>query len=175
MGTRFTIFDTQSSYSCGSVGLVSEKAGARRVTAKQISPSKPGGAPGGSYMVANIAYELNVLGSRGPRRMQCSFDSIPLSSMELGGSVPPPSILHSESMDVDASTPDFVSVGGSEPLTPPRTKVAAVADCSAVDWEATVEGMGGGSKGLEGPLVLKNKVGGWDGDGDGDWEGGMRA
>ncbi|KAL3591999.1 hypothetical protein D5086_010639 [Populus alba] len=37
--------------------------------------------------VATITYELNVLRSRGPRRMHCIMHSIPMSSIEEGGTV----------------------------------------------------------------------------------------
>ncbi|TXG63520.1 hypothetical protein EZV62_010514 [Acer yangbiense] len=46
----------------------------------EVSPR----VPVGNYPVAHISYELNVLGSRGPRRMQCVMDAIPASSIEPG-------------------------------------------------------------------------------------------
>lgn len=44
--------------------------------------------PSGSYNIAQITYELNVLGTRGPRRMNCTMHSIPMSALEPGGAVP---------------------------------------------------------------------------------------
>lgn len=41
----------------------------------------------GSYNTAQITYELNVLGTRCPRRMNCMMYSIPASSLAPGGSV----------------------------------------------------------------------------------------
>lgn len=44
--------------------------------------------PAGDYPVIQINYEVNVLGSRGPRRMNCIMDSIPVSAIEQGGTAP---------------------------------------------------------------------------------------
>lgn len=43
-------------------------------------------APTGTCDVAHISYELNMLGTRGPRRMQCILHSIPVSAVVEGGS-----------------------------------------------------------------------------------------
>ncbi|KAL2510587.1 Tubby-like F-box protein 3 [Abeliophyllum distichum] len=51
---------------------------------KQVSPR----VPSGNYPVAHISYEVNILGTRGPRRMQCVMDAIPSSAIEPGGVVP---------------------------------------------------------------------------------------
>ncbi|WVZ54320.1 LOW QUALITY PROTEIN: hypothetical protein U9M48_005136 [Paspalum notatum var. saurae] len=40
------------------------------------------------YSIAQISSELNILGTRGPRRMNCVMHSIPASGLESGGSVP---------------------------------------------------------------------------------------
>ncbi|KAL0384525.1 UNVERIFIED_CONTAM: Tubby-like F-box protein 8 [Sesamum radiatum] len=56
----------------------------RRFYSKKVSPK----VPTGSYNIAQITYELNVLGTRGPRRMHCIMHSIPASSVEPGGVVP---------------------------------------------------------------------------------------
>ncbi|VFQ61117.1 unnamed protein product [Cuscuta campestris] len=42
----------------------------------------------GNYEVAHISYELNGLGNRGPRKMQCVLDTIPASSIRPGGVAP---------------------------------------------------------------------------------------
>ena len=44
--------------------------------------------PTGSYNIAQITYELNVLGTRGPRRMHCVMQSIQASALDAGGTVP---------------------------------------------------------------------------------------
>uniref|UniRef100_A0A0A9JZS0 Uncharacterized protein n=1 Tax=Arundo donax TaxID=35708 RepID=A0A0A9JZS0_ARUDO len=54
------------------------------IGSNQISPR----VPAGNYPVSHISYELNVLGSRGPRRMNCVMDSIPASAVEEGGKAP---------------------------------------------------------------------------------------
>ncbi|OMO87595.1 hypothetical protein CCACVL1_08928 [Corchorus capsularis] len=43
-----------------------------------------------NYEIANITYELNVLRTRGPRRMNCTMCSIPSSAIEEGGTAPTP-------------------------------------------------------------------------------------
>lgn len=81
LGTKFTIYDSQPPH----VGAIVSKSHFNRlVGSKQVSPR----IPAGNYPVAHIAYELNVLGSRGPRRMNCVMDSIPVSAIEPGGAAP---------------------------------------------------------------------------------------
>ncbi|PKA51003.1 Tubby-like F-box protein 6 [Apostasia shenzhenica] len=71
LGTKFTIYDSQPPYAGA---MISKSRSIRLVGSKQISPR----IPAGNYPVCHIAYELNVLGSRGPRRMRMdSFSSIP--------------------------------------------------------------------------------------------------
>ncbi|GFP97810.1 tubby-like F-box protein 1 [Phtheirospermum japonicum] len=71
LGTKFIIYDTQP-------GPTS-----RRFHSKRISPK----VPTGNYNIAQVTYELNVLGTRGPRRMHCAMHSIPASALEPGGSI----------------------------------------------------------------------------------------
>ncbi|GKU86730.1 hypothetical protein SLEP1_g1219 [Rubroshorea leprosula] len=81
LGTKFTIYDAQPP----STGAkVTKSRSTRLVNMKQVSPR----VPSGNYPVAHISYELNVLGSRGPRRMQCIMDAIPASAIEPGGVAP---------------------------------------------------------------------------------------
>ncbi|KAH9289652.1 hypothetical protein KI387_033769 [Taxus chinensis] len=136
LGTKFTIYDSQPPHS-GAVASTS-RAG-RRVGSKQVSPR----VPAGSYNVAHITYELNVLGTRGPRRMQCIMHSIPASSTQPGGSAPTPSDLSLTTVDLSlGSLPSFGFKSGisenmsfSEPLVSKNLK--------------------------EEPLVLKNKAPRW--------------
>ncbi|KAM7250480.1 hypothetical protein ACFE04_022363 [Oxalis oulophora] len=82
LGTKFLIYDTQPPYTSAHIpqpGITS-----RRFYSKKVSPK----VPTGSYNIAQITYELNVLGTRGPRRMHCIMHSIPASSLAAGGSVP---------------------------------------------------------------------------------------
>ncbi|CAD6203638.1 unnamed protein product [Miscanthus lutarioriparius] len=111
LGTKFTVYDAHPPYD-GAV--VSKSHSARVVGLNQVSPR----VPAGNYPVSHISYELNVLGSRGPRRMNCVMDSIPASAVEEGGKAPTqtefplssldsfPSILffRSKSARIDSST-----------------------------------------------------------------------
>ncbi|CAN1225452.1 Tubby-like F-box protein 2 [Linum perenne] len=76
MGTKFTISDRLSLHEQSGGGA------RRRVNSKQARSSAS------NYNIGTINYELNVLRTRGPRRMNCVINSIPVSSMEEGGSVP---------------------------------------------------------------------------------------
>uniref|UniRef100_A0A2C9WBE9 F-box domain-containing protein n=1 Tax=Manihot esculenta TaxID=3983 RepID=A0A2C9WBE9_MANES len=81
LGTKFTVFDGQRPHAGAKM---TKSRSTKLVNLKQISPR----VPAGSYPVAHISYELNVLGSRGPRRMQCIMDAIPFTSIEPGGVAP---------------------------------------------------------------------------------------
>ncbi|KAH9686069.1 Tubby-like F-box protein 8 [Citrus sinensis] len=82
LGTKFIIYDTQPPHT--SANITPSGCTSRRFYSKKVSPK----VPSGSYNIAQIAYELNVLGTRGPRRMHCIMHSIPASSIDVGGSVP---------------------------------------------------------------------------------------
>ncbi|KAL3626031.1 Tubby-related protein 3 [Castilleja foliolosa] len=81
LGTKFTVYDAQPP---NFGAKVSKSHSTRLVGMRQISPR----VPAGNYSVAHVSYELNVLGSRGPRRMQCLMDAIPASSIEPEGVAP---------------------------------------------------------------------------------------
>jgi tubby-related protein 1 len=81
LGTKFTIFDGQPPHAGAKI---TKSRSTRIVNSKQVSPR----VPAGNYPVAHISYELNVLGSRGPRRMHCIMDAIPSSAIEPGGVAP---------------------------------------------------------------------------------------
>ncbi|XP_076943874.1 tubby-like F-box protein 8 isoform X2 [Bidens hawaiensis] len=82
LGTKFIIYDTQPPHS----GPLIPNPGrsSRRFYSKKVSPK----VPNGNYNIAHITYELNVLGTRGPRKMHCIMHSIPASALEPGGFVP---------------------------------------------------------------------------------------
>uniref|UniRef100_A0A1D1Y855 Tubby-like F-box protein n=1 Tax=Anthurium amnicola TaxID=1678845 RepID=A0A1D1Y855_9ARAE len=82
LGTKFIIYDTQPPYNCASLPPVGRTS--RRFNSTKVSPK----VPSGSYNIAQVTYELNVLGTRGPRRMHCTMYSIPVSALDAGGSVP---------------------------------------------------------------------------------------
>eukprot|EP00250_Pteridium_aquilinum_P016741 c23268_g2_i1 orf=1071-2342(+) len=138
LGTKFTIYDSQPPYSGASASL--NKAG-RRVGSKQVSPR----LPAGSFNVAHIAYELNVLGTRGPRRMQCIMHSIPASAMEPGGVTPTPVEFSSAALEYTLSNLPYF---GSK---------SSYSEFSTTDAEVLLKY--GISK--DGPLVLKNKAPRW--------------
>lgn len=83
LGTKFIIYDTQPPYNAGRL-CSQERPPSRRFSSRKVSPK----VPIGSYPIAQVNYELNVLGTRGPRRMQCAMQSIPESAVEPGGVVP---------------------------------------------------------------------------------------
>ncbi|PIN15956.1 Tub family protein [Handroanthus impetiginosus] len=66
LGTNFTIYDSQPPHSGAKPS--SSRSG-RRVASKQISPQ----VPSGNFEVGQVSYKFNLLKSRGPRRMVCSF------------------------------------------------------------------------------------------------------
>ncbi|GAU13343.1 hypothetical protein TSUD_42970 [Trifolium subterraneum] len=81
LGTKFIIYDTQPPYNNAQLAPPGRS---RRFYSKKVSPK----VPSGSYNIAQVTYELNVLGTRGPRRMNCTMYSVPASSLEPGGIVP---------------------------------------------------------------------------------------
>ncbi|XP_022864658.1 tubby-like F-box protein 3 isoform X2 [Olea europaea var. sylvestris] len=79
--TKFTIYDVQPPNAGAKVTKShSTKLAGMKLVSRMV--------PSGNYPVAHISYEVNILGSRGPRRMQCVMDSIPSSAIEPGGMVP---------------------------------------------------------------------------------------
>ncbi|PKU61389.1 tubby-like F-box protein 14 [Dendrobium catenatum] len=82
LGTKFIIYDVQPPYNGASLGPPGRTS--RKFFSKKVSPK----VPTGSYKIAQVAYELNVLGTRGPRRMQCVMHCIPASALYAGGTVP---------------------------------------------------------------------------------------
>lgn len=81
VGTNFRIYDTQPPYDGADLSPPSRIS--RRWYSKKVSPK----VPSGSYPIGQVTYRLNVLGTRGPRRMQCVMHSIPVSALEPGGTV----------------------------------------------------------------------------------------
>ncbi|GAB4829702.1 Tubby- protein 3 [Ancistrocladus abbreviatus] len=81
LSTKFTVFDAQP---FDNRSKLTKCRSTRLVGFKQVAPR----VPSVNHPVAHISYECNVLGSRGPRRMQCVMDSIPSSAIEPGGEAP---------------------------------------------------------------------------------------
>jgi len=84
LGTKFIIYDTQPPYSSAHICPPGTGKTSRRFYSKKVSPK----VPSGSYNIAQVTYELNVLGTRGPRKMHCVMHSIPASALDAGGTVP---------------------------------------------------------------------------------------
>ncbi|KAF5455168.1 hypothetical protein F2P56_024771 [Juglans regia] len=103
LGTKFTIYDAQPPHA--GVKVVTKCRSTRLVNLRQVSPR----IPAGNYPIAHISYELNVLGSRGPRRMQCVMDAIPASAVEPGGVAPTQTEFLVSSLDNFPSLPFFRS------------------------------------------------------------------
>lgn len=136
LGTKFTIYDSQPPHS-GAIASTSRAS--RRIGAKQVSPR----VPAGSYNIAHIGYELNVLGTRGPRRMQCIMHSIPASAVHPGGSVLTPIEPSVTSLDQSlASCPSF----GSKSCNLDSPSISEPFTSSNLKDE---------------PLILKNKAPRW--------------
>ncbi|CAN1225444.1 Tubby-like F-box protein 2 [Linum perenne] len=132
MGTKFTISDRLSLHEQSGGGA------RRRVNSKQARSSAS------NYNIGTINYELNVLRTRGPRRMNCVINSIPVSSMEEGGSVP-----------TITSFPE--AAGGQCSPTPVSKGRRPASDVSSTSpQESPIITPGSGE-----PLVLKNRSPRW--------------
>uniref|UniRef100_A0A0C9QSS2 Tubby-like F-box protein n=1 Tax=Wollemia nobilis TaxID=56998 RepID=A0A0C9QSS2_9CONI len=135
LGTKFTIYDSQPPHN----GVAATSRAGRRLGSKQVSSR----VPSSSFNVAHIVYELNVLGSRGPRRMLCTMHSIPASAVEPGmGSSASNGIPSSTLVESLASFPSFGSKSG-------------MTEGSSLSGSLT----SGTSKDV--PLILKNKAPRW--------------
>ncbi|KAF8660022.1 hypothetical protein HU200_058107 [Digitaria exilis] len=151
LGTKFIIYDTQPPYNAGKF-MSQERAPSRRFSSRKVSPK----VPIGSYPIAQVNYELNVLGTRGPRRMQCTMHSIPESAVEPGGVVPgqPKELLprlFDESFRSTATSFSKYSVADSS---------MELSSCRYSEFGGgNVQGGDDGDK--ERPLVLRNKVPRW--------------
>ncbi|CAG7908743.1 unnamed protein product [Brassica rapa] len=129
LGTKFTVYDAQPT---NPGAQVTRTRSTRLLSLKQVSPR----VPSGNYPVSHISYELNVLGSRGPRRMQCVMDAIPASAVEPAGTAPTQTELVHTNLDMFPSFSFFRSKSvRSESLPQPAQK--------------------------DGLLVLKNKAPRW--------------
>lgn len=143
LGTKFIIYDTQPPYS----GAVISPPGrsSRRFYSKKVSPK----VPTGSYNIAQVTYELNVLGTRGPRRMHCTMHSIPASALDAGGIVPgQPELLQRPLED------SFRSISFSK-------SIDQSLEFSSARFSDIVGPRDDDEEGKERPLVLRNKAPRW--------------
>ncbi|CAH2051345.1 unnamed protein product, partial [Thlaspi arvense] len=128
LGTKFTIYDNQTASS------TAQAQPNRRLNPKQASPKLPATT---SHTAGNITYELNVLRTRGPRRMHCVMDSIPLSSV----------IAEAASVGKGIKEEEVVSSSPS-----PKGEASAETEREIADVSPSL---------LDQPLVLKNKSPRW--------------
>ncbi|KAM3333983.1 hypothetical protein ACQJBY_028834 [Aegilops geniculata] len=159
LGTKFLIYDTQPPYNGAVVPPVGRSS--RRFNSTRVSPK----VPAVSYNIAQVTYELNVLGTRGPRRMRCIMHSIPASSVEPGGVVPgqPEQIVPRALGDSFRSITSF-----SQSFRSSATFSRSIMDQS-MDFNSArfseISGCGGVTDGegevKERPLVLRNKPPRW--------------
>lgn len=84
LGTKFIMYDSQPPDN--ESFQHNRTHSSRRFHTKQVSPR----LPSLNYNIATITYELNVLRTRGPRRITCSMHYIPISSIQEGGTAPTP-------------------------------------------------------------------------------------
>ncbi|CAA2934466.1 tubby-like F-box 8 [Olea europaea subsp. europaea] len=137
------MYDTQPPHTCSRVPPPGKTS--RRFNSKKVSPK----VPSGTYTIAQITYELNVLGTRGPRRMNCIMHSIPASAVDPGGVVPGQPELMPRSLEDSFRSISFLkSLDHSTEFCSSRfSDIAGV--CNEDD-----DGKGR-------PLILKNKAPRW--------------
>ena len=139
LGTKFTIYDSQPPHGAG---IQPKSRSSRRFNSRQVSPR----VPACNYVVSTIAYELNVLRTRGPRRMNCSMNSIPVSAVQEGGTAPTPT-----------SFPQITDEHFCPASAPTPKGKGPIGDLS----NSTLQDMPLQGQGPVEPLVLKNKSPRW--------------
>lgn len=102
-----------------------------------------------SHNIAQVTYELNVLGTRGPRRMHCIMHSIPTSALEPGGTVPGQPELAPCSLE-----DSFRSISFSK-------SIDTSSEFTSARFSDIIGPHGEEDDGKERPLVLKNKQPRW--------------
>ncbi|XP_037466701.1 tubby-like F-box protein 12 [Triticum dicoccoides] len=151
LGTKFIVYDTQPPYNAGS--LVPCQRGSRRISSRRVSPK----VPTGSYPIAQVNYELNVLGTRGPRRMQCTMHSIPASAVDPDGVVPgQPQQLLPGPFDESFRSTNASSRFSMADFSSSRFSSSRFSDVSGGLRREEEDG-----EAKERPLVLRNKVPRW--------------
>ncbi|XP_054803976.1 tubby-like F-box protein 8 isoform X2 [Prosopis cineraria] len=143
LGTKFIIYDTQPPYN--STHIPPSGRTSRRFYSKKVSLK----VPSGSCNIAQVTYELNVLGTRGPRKMHCVMHSITASALNAGGTVPgQPEVLPHPMED------SFRSISFSKFLD-------HSIEFSSSRFSEFGEGCNEDDDGKMRPLVLKNKPPRW--------------
>lgn len=132
LGTKFAIYDSQPPLKASTQA---NNRSSNKFHSKQVSPK----VPARKHNVVTISYELNVLRTRGPRRMHCILNSIPMSAIQEGGNAPTPTTL-----------PQF----SSSPAPKGKDSTTGLNSANLLDPLAS-------SQGIVEPLVLKNKAPRW--------------
>lgn len=141
LGTKFMILDGHPPHDSS---LPSNCKLQQRVHLKQVLPK----VAAANYKVATVSYELNVLRTRGPRRMRCTMHLIPISAIQEGGTAPTPFKFtnchneHASTMSISKGKKpevDFGLTGSGNSSTPPEESTTCARE----------------------PLILKNKAPRW--------------
>lgn len=139
LGTKFTIMDGEPPLD-SSLPLNCKLQ--RRVHLKQVLPK----VAAANYKVATVSYELNVLRTRGPRRMRCTMHLIPISAIQEGGTAPTP-LKFTNYLNEQAST---------------TTKDSKGKNPEVVEFDSTcTDNTSESTQRAREPLVLKNKAPRW--------------
>eukprot|EP00850_Spirogloea_muscicola_P005149 SM000023S07605 [mRNA] locus=s23:457916:459651:+ [translate_table: standard] len=185
LSTKFTVFDNAPN-ARGNSGAGSTPPGSGSTTSFLSSgkaASSGGGSGNGGGVTVAVNYALNVLGTRGPRRITCTLHTVPSKSPPALPAAPAqatatassardgslarsaataatattgahPGTWASSSSSSSSSSTNSSSTAGS------RSR-AAVADCfKCAGSDCGCPGNGAGAGGLE-PMVLKNKPPRW--------------
>lgn len=140
LGTKFTILDGEPPHD-SSLPLNCKLQ--QRVHLKQVLPNKVSAA---NYKVATVSYELNVLRTRGPRRMRCMMHLIPISAIQEGGNAPTP-----------LKFTNYLNDYASTTIPDTKGKKPEVVEFDSTGTDNTPESI---QRARE-PLILKNKAPRW--------------
>ncbi|XP_062102413.1 tubby-like F-box protein 5 [Humulus lupulus] len=141
LGTKFTIYDSLPP--CNAPVVQPSNQSSRRFHSKHQPPR----VPSCNYSVGSISYELNVLRTRGPRRLHCVMHSIPGSCIKEGASTPTPTQKPLSHASNEQYSSPLLSIKGKEPAT-------EFSSTSLAKMPSSVQGE-------EEPLILKNKAPRW--------------
>ncbi|KAF9678297.1 hypothetical protein SADUNF_Sadunf07G0020300 [Salix dunnii] len=139
LGTKFTMYDSEPTFEVPTQTQHANRM-SRRFHSRQVSPR----LPACNYSIGTVTYELNVLRSRGPRRMHCIMHSIPMSSIEEGGTVP----------TLTSLTETFGGQFRQLSTSKGKESVSDISSPSPAQSPVLAQGS-------EEPLVLKNKAPRW--------------
>ncbi|KAK7360035.1 hypothetical protein VNO77_02007 [Canavalia gladiata] len=137
LGTKFAIYDSQPPHDSA---IQPNCQSNRRVHSKQVSPR----VTACNYLVSTVSYELNVLFTRGPRRMHCIMNTIPVSAIQEGGNAPTPTSFPQIFDEPFSPSPALKGKGSITDLNSPSFSELPVSNQGSVE-----------------SLVLKNKSPRW--------------